>query len=142
MVPDNYHSPEGHQTERRAVTVQDLNNIFSEIRTMRQEIKDQIKGLETKVENIRTDHNQLELKMALVEERQKNTDAIINTVQNTLQRNIGEISNIKNNVENHLVEAKTAGDIKKKGADWVRWVPSVLFGLLAAIVTIINMMRQ
>ena len=137
MIPPSYKN-----TEPKGQAPMENNNseIMAEIRSMKKELVDDMRELGTKIETIANGHNDLRISFAQSSAVQETKVAKVEKDLSALWESnrimLAEISTCKNGLDSHKAAEESAKITKKTTGDWVRWIPGVLFGLLAAGIAI------
>lgn len=141
MIPDGYKPPPGKGAASTAIRkkeepdTMDAAAILDEIRSLKKEIVDDMRELGAKIDNIANGHNDLRLEFVRVTTQQETRlsklekDITALWDHNRVMRN--DISNCQADINTHKEIDKTTREGKKTTAEWVRWIPGTIFGLIA-----------
>jgi chromosome segregation ATPase len=143
MIPENYQSPEGKQ---RTMQVQLSNTessaIMAEIRSLRQEIVEDMRELGTKIDTISAGHNDLRLEVVRTttqhETRISKIEKDVSAFWENLHKQRAELARCESVMNAHEAADKATDNTKKNTGEWARWIPGVLFGLIALGISIIG----
>jgi chromosome segregation ATPase len=141
MIPDGYKSPDGKQQPMQVqLTNSEANQIMQELRSIKQEIVEDMRELGDKIDRLSGGHNELRLEFVRVTTQQETRIAKIEKDvsafwdQNHKMR--AELSRCEADIQSHTATEQAVDQTKKGAADWVRWIPGVLFGLIALGISI------
>lgn len=141
MIPDGYRSPEGNQSPVHVqLTNSEASQIMAELRNIKQEIVEDMRELGDKIDRLSGGHNDLRLEFVRVTTQQETRIAKIEKDvsafwdQNHKMR--AELSRCEAEIQTHSAAEQAVDRTKKGAAEWVRWVPGLLIGLIAAAISI------
>jgi len=120
----------------------EASEIMAELRNIKQEIVEDMRELGNKIDRLSNGHNDLRLEFVRVTTQQETRIAKIEKDvsafwdQNHKMR--AELSKCEASIQTHTATDQAVDLSKQSAADWVRWIPGVLFGLIALGISIIG----
>ena len=144
MVPDNYKSPSGHHMAGEGTLVMSAESaaIMAELKSLKLELIEDMKEISKKLDGLNGEHFQLKMEVSRIV-------GVYDTKIGTLERNITElwdhqretrekITSCKTEMEKHQAETVAIAGTKKGVSEWVRWIPGIIFGIIAATIAIMK----
>lgn len=142
MVPESYKNRQGQNMAGIDQSIlEEIRGTKAEIGA---EIKDLGRDLSAKIDMITKGHNDLRLEVATthavmdtkIAKLEKDTTALWDHSRE-LRR---EVSGCRQEMETHKAGEQAADKTKKNAGEWVRWVPGVIFGIIAVIISLLGVL--
>jgi len=143
MIPGSAHDRQKRE-EYKKMGGDEIRQFTDELRATRQdigqEIKDLGRDLSAKIDAMNTSHNDLRLEVA-------KTDAVQRAKMEKVEKDVTalwdhnremrrDVSGCIAELDKHKAEEAASAGAKKGVAEWVRWIPGLLFGIIAAVIAL------